>query len=67
MDHFTDALRGRVRDARAAIGRAQAEGDEHALVVRLGELESLRRLADEHEVAWSDVADEPSDAQSLSA
>ncbi|HEU4674931.1 MAG TPA: hypothetical protein VFS29_03020 [Motilibacteraceae bacterium] len=51
MGEFIAQLRQRVVDARAALEQAQAEGDDYAASVRLGELESLRQLAASHGVA----------------
>lgn len=47
---FAFDLRRRVREARQALDAAQAAGDFYAADVRGGELDSLLRLALEHDV-----------------
>lgn len=47
---FASDLRRRVREAREALDAAKAAGDFYAVDVRTGELESLLRLALEHDV-----------------
>lgn len=45
---FAEDLQRRVREARAALAAATAEGDFYAADVRTNELDSLLRLAMEH-------------------
>ncbi|TDD61492.1 hypothetical protein E1263_07265 [Kribbella antibiotica] len=53
---FAVDLRRRVREARQALAEARAEDDLYAADVRLGELDSMLRLAMEHGVEVGDVS-----------
>jgi hypothetical protein len=59
MSEFAAELRQRFLAAQAALRAAREGGDEYAADVRSGELESLRRLADEHGVQLDDERREP--------
>lgn len=48
MSELSDALHARAAAALESLGIAKAENDEHLADVRLGELDSLARIAEEH-------------------
>jgi hypothetical protein len=54
MSEFAAELRERFLTAMAALDAARESGDEYAADVRAGELESLRRLARDHDVPLDD-------------
>jgi hypothetical protein len=54
MSDFRAELRRRFRDAQAALREARETGDDYAADVRNGELDSLRRLAAEHDIDLDD-------------
>jgi hypothetical protein len=57
---FAVDLRRRVREAKQALAEARAEGDLYAVDVRIGELDSLLRLAMENGV---DLGEEIADRE----
>lgn len=50
MSEFASEMSGRVDAARTSLVDAEAEGDDYLVDVRVGELESLARVAAEHGV-----------------
>lgn len=54
MTQFGAEIRSRVAAARSAMASAQETGDDYLVEVLAGELESLSRLAAEHQVALDD-------------
>ena len=59
---FAVDLRRRVREAKQALAEARAEGDLYAVDVRIGELDSLLRLAMENGVdLGEEITDRASD------
>ena len=50
MSEFASNVNERVREAKSALDHARAEGDDYLVGVHTGELESLARLAEEHDV-----------------
>jgi hypothetical protein len=50
MSEFLQEISHRLESTRQALAEARLDGDEFLINVRLGELESLQRLADEHAV-----------------
>lgn len=58
MSEFASEVRERVEQARASLAEAEAAGDDYLVAVRLGELESLARLAGEHDVLVPGLEDE---------
>lgn len=54
MSEFRTELRQRFVRAQAALRAAHDAGDEYAADVHTGEIDSLRRLADEHDVTLDD-------------
>lgn len=54
MTQFGAEIRSRVTAARSAMASAQEAGDDYLVEVLAGELESLSRLAAEHQVALDD-------------
>jgi hypothetical protein len=50
MSGFASEVRDRVIEARRSLAEAQASGDDYLAGVRVGELESLARLASENGV-----------------
>ncbi|MEJ5914204.1 hypothetical protein [Pseudokineococcus sp. 1T1Z-3] len=60
MSEFASNVTERMREARSARDHARAEGDDYLVGVHTGELESLARLAQEHDLRLTvDDADEP--------
>jgi hypothetical protein len=51
LTDFSAEIRRRVQDARQQISEAMAGGDEYLAQVLQGELDALRRIADENHVA----------------
>ena len=50
MSEFASEVSERVEQARASLAEAEATGDDYLARVRVGELESLARLAADHGV-----------------
>jgi hypothetical protein len=50
MTEFPTQLRDRAREALKALEEAREAGDDYSVDIRTGELESIKRLADEHDV-----------------
>lgn len=48
MTEFLQQIADRLEAARASLAEARLEGDDYLTQVRLGEIESLQRLMDEH-------------------
>ena len=48
MSEFQQEIEARLRSAHQSLAEARLEGDDYLVQVRLGELESLERLADEN-------------------
>ncbi len=55
MSEFRSEISSRVRQVQAELEHAAAEGDDHLVQVSLGQLESLARIAAEHEVPLDGV------------
>jgi len=51
MSEFQQEIEARMESATASLAEARLEGDDYLTQIRLGELESLQRLAAEHQVA----------------
>jgi len=51
MNEFQMEIEARVESATLSLAEARLEGDDYLTQIRLGELESLERLAAEHAVA----------------
>ena len=51
MSEFAIEVSERVHQARASLAEAEATGDDYLVRVRVGELESLARIAADHDVA----------------
>jgi len=51
MSEFASNVNERVREAQDALESAREDGDDYLVGVHTGELESLARLAQEHDVA----------------
>ncbi|MGH8891936.1 MAG: hypothetical protein ACRDWY_01300 [Actinomycetes bacterium] len=51
MSEFLQEIQARMESANQSLAEAQQDGDDYLAQVRLGELESLERLASEHTVA----------------
>ena len=51
MSEFQQEIQARLAAAEESLAQARLEGDDYLTQVRLGELESLRRLVAEHRVA----------------
>ncbi len=49
MSEFQHEIAIRLESASQSLEQAQAEGDDYLAQVRLGEIESLQRLAQEHD------------------
>ncbi|HEX6935463.1 MAG TPA: hypothetical protein VF227_02990 [Actinomycetes bacterium] len=50
MSEFQHEIQARMESANQSLAEARLEGDEYLEQIRLGELESLQRLAAEHPV-----------------
>jgi GGDEF domain-containing protein len=50
MSEFLQEISDRLRSARQSLTEARLDGDDFLVNIRLGELESLERLANEHAV-----------------
>lgn len=51
MSEFQQEIQARLRSAHESLAEARQDGDDYLVQVRLGELESLERIAGEHAVA----------------
>ena len=49
MSEFHEEIEGRLASAASSLAEAQRDGDDYLVQVRQGEIESLRRLAEEHD------------------
>ena len=49
MSEFTQEIETRMATARRSLEEARLEGDDYLIQVRLGEIESLERLAADHD------------------
>ena len=49
MSEFEQEIATRMDTARRSLDEARSEGDDYLIQVRLGEIESLERLAAEHD------------------
>lgn len=48
MSEFQREIETRIETARRSLDEARTEGDDYLIQIRLGEIESLERLASEH-------------------
>jgi hypothetical protein len=48
LSEFQNEIETRIETARQSLEQARLEGDDYLIQVRLGEIESLERLAAEH-------------------
>lgn len=48
MTEFLAEIAGRMAAAQRSLEQARADGDDYLISVRLGEIESLQRLRDDH-------------------
>ena len=55
MTEFHSQLRDRARDALRQLAEAQAAGDDYSVDIHTGELDSISRLADEHDLRLPEV------------
>jgi len=51
MSEFQQEIQARMESATVSLAEARLEGDDYLAQVRLGEIESLERLASEHPAA----------------
>jgi hypothetical protein len=49
MTEFRQEIETRMASARRSLDEARTDGDDYLIQIRLGEIESLERLAAEHE------------------
>jgi hypothetical protein len=49
MSEFQQEIESRLETATRSLAEAERDGDDYLAQVRLGEIESLRRLAQEHD------------------
>lgn len=49
MTEFLQEIQARMETARRSLDEARTDGDDYLMQVRTGEIESLERLAAEHE------------------
>lgn len=57
MSEFRQEITERIKTARLSLAEAQVDGDVYLVQVRTGELESLERLAAEHEAEIAPAAE----------
>ena len=57
MTHFGSEIRRRIASARAALDAAHEADDQYGVEVTLGELESLARVAADHDIVVEGVED----------
>ncbi|HZI96289.1 MAG TPA: hypothetical protein VFD41_02050 [Actinomycetales bacterium] len=57
MSEFASEMTDRVTAARTSLADAAAQGDDYLVDVRVGELESLARVAAEHDVEVPGLAE----------
>ena len=50
MSEFSQSIETRMETARRSLDEARTDGDDYLIQIRLGEIESLERLASEHDV-----------------
>lgn len=58
MSEFASEVNERVEQARQSLAEAEAAGDDYLVGVRVGELESLARIAADHDVEVPGLADD---------
>ena len=58
MNEFASEVSGRVEQARASLAEAEATGDDYLVRIRVGELESLARLAADNDVEVPGLAED---------
>ena len=51
MSEFQQEIEARLKSVQQSLAEARSEGDDYLVQIRLGELESLERLADENAIA----------------
>jgi hypothetical protein len=51
MSEFQQEIQARLASVQQSLAEARLEGDDYLVQVRLGELESLERIADENSLA----------------
>ncbi len=56
MTEFLANLRDRARQALRSLEEARDAGDDYAMGIHTSELESIQRLADEHDVRLPELA-----------
>ncbi len=49
MSEFVNEIETRMATARQSLDEARTDGDDYLIQIRLGEIESLERLAAEHQ------------------
>jgi putative N-acetylmannosamine-6-phosphate epimerase len=57
VTQFDATISQRIQDARKALDEARGDGDDYLADIRLGELESLARVAAEHGILVEGVAE----------
>jgi hypothetical protein len=57
MSEFASEVSERVEQARLSLAEAEASGDDYLVGVRVGELESLARIAADHDVEVPGLAE----------
>ena len=58
MSEFASEISERVAQARASLAEAEATGDDYLVRIRVGELESLARLAADHDLTVPGLEDQ---------
>ncbi len=56
MTEFVAALRDRAKEALRSLDEARGAGDDYSVDIHTSELESIQRLADEHDVRLPELA-----------
>jgi hypothetical protein len=57
VTQFDATINNRIQTARTALDEARSEGDDYLVDIRLGELESLARVAADHGIQVDGVAE----------
>ena len=55
MTEFHSQLRDRAREALRQLAEAEAAGDDYLIDIHTGELDSISRLADEHDLRVPEI------------
>jgi hypothetical protein len=57
VKEFHSQIRQRAEEAQRSLAEARESGDDYLMEIRLGEMESLARIAAEHEVVLDGISE----------